>query len=351
MTEPPAVTPPRGATQLQWRPLAESDLAELMQLISVIEEADRPRERESYPGLVESFRIPGTVPQRDTLVGHDRDGALVAFGWNLAQHGDVTLRRVKLKGGVHPSWRRRGIGHALLAWQLDAARAWYAQTRTAEHGPLRMLTRVDDHLTGQRRLYDDLGLPTSRWFADLGQVFAGEPAAPEPVAGVDIVAMTPELVEGSRLAYNAAFLGEWNAQPMTVDRWSHLLGASTARPEWCLAAVPHGTTDVVGCVLNCTYEAEWPAQGYSQGEIDWLAVVPAWRKRGIASALVRRSMQLFWAAGLQAASIGVDSDNPTGAFGLYQELGFQVRGRFVIHSRDETGSGQLAVPGPSGSNR
>jgi ribosomal protein S18 acetylase RimI-like enzyme len=40
-------------------------------------------------------------------------------------------------------------------------------------------------------------------------------------------------------------------------------------------------------------------------------------------------MEAFRAAGMEAASLGVDAENPTGAVGLYERLGFAVNRRFV----------------------
>jgi mycothiol synthase len=246
MSLPPgSPVPSVGETRLRWRSLTTADLPALDQLISLIEAADQPRERHSRDGLLEWLQLVGAEPRRDTVIGQDDDGTLVAYGWNFPQHDDISLRRVKLMGGVHPAWRGQGIGHALLAWQQDAARAWYRQTRTPEHGPLRILVRVDDQLSAQRRLYEALGLPTTRWFTDLGWGFDGEPEAPEPVFGVEIVPLMPGLAEGARLAYNSAFDGQWNAQPMTATHWAEVLGASTARSDWCLAAVTTASAEVV----------------------------------------------------------------------------------------------------------
>ena len=54
-----------------------------------------------------------------------------------------------------------------------------------------------------------------------------------------------------------------------------------------------------------------------------------WRGRGLATALLVRGMIAFRAAGMDAASLGVDTENPTGAVGLYERVGFTVNRRFV----------------------
>ncbi len=49
---------------------------------------------------------------------------------------------------------------------------------------------------------------------------------------------------------------------------------------------------------------------------------PAWRRRGLAKALLARSLVAAREAGFTSAGLGVDAENPTGALGLYESLGF-----------------------------
>jgi mycothiol synthase len=58
------------------------------------------------------------------------------------------------------------------------------------------------------------------------------------------------------------------------------------------------------------------------------------RKRGIASALLSRALADARSAGFTAASLSVDADSPTGAFGLYQRAGFAIRTTSVTQVKD-----------------
>lgn len=94
--------------------------------------------------------------------------------------------------------------------------------------------------------------------------------------------------------------------------------------------------EVVGYALNGQYPDDEALLGRRDGWINSLGVVRPWRHRGIASALVVTSLHSFAAAELTHAALGVDSDNPTGAAGLYRKLGFTPMLRAVTH--------QLEVP-------
>ncbi len=76
-------------------------------------------------------------------------------------------------------------------------------------------------------------------------------------------------------------------------------------------------------------EADWEATGVREGWVGQLGVRRAWRRRGLATALLVRSMEAFRAAGLEAATLGVDTENPTGALGIYERVGFRPIRRFV----------------------
>jgi ribosomal protein S18 acetylase RimI-like enzyme len=79
--------------------------------------------------------------------------------------------------------------------------------------------------------------------------------------------------------------------------------------------------------------------GRKDGWIDILGTRRAWRKQGLASALLNASFRSFAAEGLDAASIGVDAANPTGAFHLYESLGFREEHRAVSMMKEISPSG------------
>ena len=104
-------------------------------------------------------------------------------------------------------------------------------------------------------------------------------------------------------------------------------------------AIPHFRADllfvalagehVAGFSVNYCSEADWAAGGVRDAWIGQLGVRRPWRGRGLATALLVRGMAAFRSAGMDAASLGVDTENPTGAVGLYERVGFTVNRRCV----------------------
>ena len=321
---------------LQWRPMQRDDLAELSGLLTAIEHLDEPVERHSVSELYERFDALDSDPEIDTVLGRDGNGFPVAYGWARRVVFDVDPRRIYLHGGVHPGWRRHGIGTALLRWQLDSARRAYLDSWTEEHGPLRAICLVEDRLNAQRAMYERVGLTPVRWFADLTRRLGDSP--PELVVpdGIRVVPMREDHLEAVRLAHNESFEGRWGVQPIDEAHWLEEIARLTTRLEWSWVAIDNATSEVVGYITNSAYEQDWPGQGHADGWTDRLGVRKPWRRRGIARALLTASMRSYAYAGLDAAGLGVDTEQPTGAYGLYADMGFVATNTTVLYAATET---------------
>lgn len=323
---------PNDPHGLDWRPIRRSDADELSGLLTAIEHLDEPSERHSIDELYEQLDQVDTAPERNSLIGRDSGGTAVAYGWNHPLLSDVDPRRVHLTGGIHPGWRRQGIGHALFAWQLARARRWHTETVRPGFGPLQVICAVDTKLTGVRALYQSAGLEPVRWFADMLLIFDGPPTSYPAPPGIRLVPLRRKLFEAVRQAHNEAFADHWGSQPIDSTRWAEQLGRSASRISWSWVALEETNSEVVGYATNSVYEQDWHSQGFSEGWTDRLGVRPGWRGRGIAKALLSASMRSFAEAGLDAAGLGVDTDGPTGAFGLYESLGYRATDTTVMYA-------------------
>jgi mycothiol synthase len=328
-------------TQLDWRPLSRADLVDLHGLLTAIEDADDLADRHNVDDLARSVDAldPETAlpaeAATDCLLGRDQLGQLVAYGWNHPFPDDRYPRRVHVSGGVHPEHRRRGTGHALLAWQLDAAREWYHRTRSDDVGPLQVIVYAEERSTQQRALYEDLGLRPLRWYGDMTRRLEGPLPEHQDPPGIRIVPFNRKRFEAVRLAHNEAFAGHWGSQPIDAAGWEKQLVRPESRLSWSWVALAAETSEVVGYATNAAYEDDWDAQGFSEGWTDRLGVRPAWRGRGIARALLTASLRSFAEAGLDAAGLGVDSDNPGRAFERYEGLGYHATHTVVMHGLTE----------------
>jgi ribosomal protein S18 acetylase RimI-like enzyme len=184
-------------------------------------------------------------------------------------------------------------------------------------------------------MYEQAGLRPLRWFADLTCRLADPPPELVVPEGIRIVPMREDHLEAVRLAHNESFEGRWGMQPLDEAHWLEELNRSTARLEWSWVAIDNASSEIVGYITNAAYEQDWEAQGYADGWTDRLGVRKPWRRRGIARALLTATMRSYAYAGLDAAGLGVDTEQPTGAYGLYAEMGFVATNTTVLYARTE----------------
>ena len=90
---------------------------------------------------------------------------------------------------------------------------------------------------------------------------------------------------------------------------------------------------VAGVVQNWIWPEENEALGVNRGWLEHISVRRPWRRRGLARALTAASLVTFRERGLDEGMLGVDSENPNGALGLYEGLGFSMRSRAAAYRR------------------
>ncbi len=315
---------PPAHLELSWRPLHAGDATALHALMNAVEEADETPGRTSLALVEELFTEAWRDMQRDSLGGFDGDGVLRAFAIVAVRPGDLRTLRAFLQGGVHPAWRGRGIGRAVLAWLEGRGRQKLVES--GKELPARLAVFVDEHARDNRRLYAAAGFSPIRWYTEMRRDLS-EPLPEVDLGGVRIEPWRPDLDEAVRLAHNDAFADHWGSEPRTPQDWQH---GPHFVPEWSFVAL--AGDEVVGYTLSGRYEDDFPVTGFPFGYSELLGVRREWRGRGIAVALLARAMAAFRADGMAYAMLGVDTANPSGAHGLYERLGYRAVHGEVLYS-------------------
>lgn len=324
LREPPALL------GLAWRPLAPGDLDALAALIARIEAHDNPPYRTTRDEAGEHLDGAGTDPRFDTLGGFDHAGELRAYAVVRRSPGDLRTVRAFLEGGVDPLWRRRGVGTALLAWQT--ARARQVLAASGREVPARIATFVDDGAQGKAEILAAAGFAPRRYYVDMRRDLHEPIPAVHLRDGLVLVTWSPELDDQVRRAHNDAFADHWGSEPHTPETWRE--GRTCFAPAWSFVVLDRSDdrSPVAGYLLSSRYEQDWPTLGYSEGYIDLLGVRREWRGKRVATALLTQAMRAYAAEGIEYAGLGVDTENPSGAFGIYSALGFEPTHRSTMYS-------------------
>jgi mycothiol synthase len=318
---------------LTWRPLAEKDIPAWAELLRAVEAADRMDEHYSEEDLAEEFAAPGFDSRRGSLAAFDGPdmvaGATLRFGPSPL---DAPTHRMPYDGYVHPAYRGRGLGTRLLAWAPDAARALHAEHHP--HLPLDLNAGHGARNEAAAELIARQGFTPNRYYnlmkRDLG------PDLP-PVPALDGIAVLPyaaERDEETRAVKNAAFRDHWGSTPWSAELWrSRFTESASFRPDLSFIAVDQASDRVVGMVITKYYAAETEATGRRDAYVDNLGTLRDARGRGVGGALLAAVLHEARARGFDSASLGVDTQNPTGALGVYERAGLHVYNTWISYSK------------------
>lgn len=314
------------AVELTWRPLTSEDAAAWQVLLAAVEAVDRTGENYDVTDLAEELVDPLLDPARDTL-GAFVGPVLVAYGKVSGRKAVRDADRLSAEGAVHPDFRGRGIGSAVVDWQIRRATAMHLERFPDVPGEVQAHTFEPN--TGQGELYAAHGFAAARWFHEMDRdlrVDAGEPS--EPAEGVRVVPFDPSHDDDVRLAHCEAFADHWGTVPPDVESWGHWFTGHRAFRS-ALSFVALAGTEVAGYLLGYEQLADAEAKGYREAWAGQIGTRRPWRHQGIAAALLSRFLVAARGEGHQAAVLAVDAANPTGALGLYERHGFTKVRTFV----------------------
>ncbi|GAA2041196.1 hypothetical protein GCM10009819_28640 [Agromyces tropicus] len=258
-----------------WRPVAAGDVDALLGFHADVARADHPHWTESRDELEGVFELPHVDPARDTLIGLDGAGTILAHGSAIAPPGHETLVRSIVLGAVHPDARGVGIGRALLGWQVARAREQLAAT--GERLPGWIISFLEDGVTDAASLLAHAGFRVARHFSALERDLAAPVADVPAPEGVRLETWSDARSESARLARNASFAEHWGSQSVDRATWASMTTGHDFAADLGVVAVAadgSGAERVVGLVAALRNEGDWAGQGFTSTYVRLVGVVP-----------------------------------------------------------------------------
>jgi mycothiol synthase len=297
------------------------DVQAVVDLMIASDIADYGEPDTDFDGVLLDWQTPGFNPAQDSWLIFAPDGALAGFS---DAHLYVEDLEVSIDGYVHPDYRGHGIGTAMLALAESRARDLAATVPGDERVMLRDGTLGTDQPSQQ--LFLDNGWQKIRHFWRMEIEFDVPPPEPEWPEGITVRAFVPE--QDAYATFEAAedaFADHWNHARPPFEEWERvkIKGADFDASLWFLAM----DGGKIAGVSICKYRSD-------KAWVQTLGVRPAWRRRGIAKALLLHSFGEFYRRGDHRVGLGVDAASPTGATKLYDGVGMKPTQEYVVYEKE-----------------
>ena len=318
-----SVTAPVGLVIRRYA--GERDIPDLVRVANAESEADAVEERESVEGMRAWLGSPSDNfdPARDVRLA-ELDGRVVGMAsqdWIDTRDGE--RREYRLWGAVDPAHRRRGIGRALLEANERQARE-LARSHPRDRRPAyASFAAAGRPAVG---LLERSGYEVVRWFFDMVRPTLDDVEDVPMPAGLELRPAAPDQMLPIWRANREAFRDHWGGSDESEAAMRRFLDAPGTDPVLWLIA--WDGNEIAGGVINGIRDDENEALGLRRGWLNSVFTRREWRRRGLARALIARSLVVLRERGMTSAALGVDADNASGALGLYEEAGFAVHDRF-----------------------
>src|SRR4051794_22519159 len=309
-----------NAPELVWSAPTVADVPAWTELFAAVEAEDHLGEVLAEEDVGSVLGLSYFDAARDGRLLWTPEGELVASGI-VECRPSTRHHRVGLPGTVRPSWRGRGIGSALLTWQVERGLQLAAELgkESRLEGWLELEAPEGDAVRSE--LFADHGFTPLRYYLEMRRPLN------EPIAEVALPAgLTLEPFDRARdadvrVAHNEAFLDHWGSTGLDEETWGlWVSGHHDFRPD--LSFVVYDGEQIAGYALNSVHPNDWPLLGFTEGWTHQLGVRRPWRGRGVARALLHATFTAFRAEGLEFAALDVDAENPSGALALYLGMGY-----------------------------
>jgi mycothiol synthase len=221
---------------------------------------------------------------------------------------------------VHPDWRGAHLEAELLSWaEQQVQKQAQAAQRPAQ---LYAGTRIDAPY--YRAIYETPGYEMIRQFHTMARSLAGPIPQPQfPEGFTSRLTSADEAIAWVEM-FNQSFVDHWHFTPLTLRDRQFRLTYPTYQPEFDWVVVdPDGT--LAGFCGGAIDHEENTLKNRKEGWINILGTRRGYRRQGLARAMLLQGLHQLRAAGMETALLGVDTQNPNQAMGLYESVGFTIK--------------------------
>jgi len=308
----------------------KSDFARMADLLQAISVADAGGFWSTAEDIERDYQhLVNSKPETDMLMAARAEGTLAAYarvGWEVDDEGRQVFG---FPFNIHPEARLVELNRHMLQWVAQRVAEIVAQSAVPGPKVLRAFLRnVETESVFEAALQAE-GFQSVRFMNRMRRDLT-EPIE-MPVLPADLeVRLVTDYRQLSR-AIDEAFRDHCGHAPFTEENYQAWSTSPTFKPD--LWHVAWDGDEIAGGVLNFIDEMANQKFNLQRGWTDPIFTRRVWRKRGLAKALLLRSLLMFKEMGMTEAMLGVDTQNSSGAFRLYESCGFKPVMRSVVYEK------------------
>ena len=303
----------------------EMDYPIMVEILTAVNLADRGNNSVSIEEIAVQYKhLQRSDPDKD-MVFVEIDGKAVGYGrsqWDQESEGDYVYSFFLQ---MMPESRGLGIEGPVFEYFIQRLKE-IAAGHPAEEAKLFQTWSAETN-QDYNQVAEEMGFSPVRYIIGMARP-CRLPVTITPMPyGIEIRPVEESHMRQIFDAENEAFLDHWGSIDPTETDYQRWLEEPIHNPA--LWKVAWDGDQVVGMVRNYISETNNETFNRKRGYTEEISVRRPWRRRGVARALLTRSIQMFVEMGMEETYLGVDTQNPSGALRLYEDVGYTEDRRYI----------------------
>ena len=299
--------------------IGEADYPHMVEIVEAHSKADNDDFAVTLDSLKHDYaHLTNSNPNEDMIFA-EINGKAVAYSrvqwWQEEDPNDrIYMHFIK----IMPEWRHQGIEKVMIRWCEQRLKT--IAKEQPQDGKRFLQTDSSEFKPIFNKLLESFGYEATRFFIEMSRPLDIIPDAKLP-KGIEVRPVGEDDIIKVWEASTEAFRDHWGYSEPTEKNFEGYKGSKYFQPE--LWQVAWNGEDVVGSVQNYIDEDYNQKFKRKRGWTENISTIREYRRRGIAKALIVRSMHMHKAKGMTEVGLGVDTNNTSNALNLYQSLGYK----------------------------
>jgi mycothiol synthase len=301
----------------------EGDYGSIAAVLTISQRADNYDRRVTAEDIAAAYAnsLTNCDPYTDMIMA-EVAGKIVGYVRGWWEEESPSMYLYKHNGVLLPTWRRKGIGRAMLSW-IENHLKDIAEAHPREFKKYFQVS-VSQFQEGRAILLERAGYQPVRYFFEMVRSNLEDIPDYSLPDGLEIRPVTTDQYRAIWESTHDSTQEEWGITEPTENTYQEWLKHPLFQPHLWQIAWDKDTGNPVGHVLTYINYEENKQFDRKRGYTEGIGVSREWRRRGVARALISRSLQAQKVAGMTESALVADRDSTSDATRLYESWGFQI---------------------------